>query len=32
VGIIQLKITAWNSSTNADKNHNWNLKYYKIIN
>lgn len=32
VGIVQLKITAWNSNTNADKNHNWNLKYYKIIN
>jgi hypothetical protein len=32
VGIVQLKITAFDFNTNADKNHNWNLKYYKIIN
>jgi hypothetical protein len=32
VGIVQLKITGYNFNTNADKNHNWNLKYYKIIN
>lgn len=32
VGIIQLKITGFNFNTNADKTHNWNLKYYKIIN
>jgi hypothetical protein len=31
VGIIQLKITGFNFNTNADKTHNWNLKYYKII-
>ena len=27
VGIVQLKITAFDFNTNADKNHNWNLKY-----
>jgi hypothetical protein len=32
VGIVQLKITAFDFNTNADKNHCWNLKYYKIIN
>ena len=32
VGIVQLKITAFDFNTNTDKNHNWNLKYYKIIN
>jgi hypothetical protein len=32
VGIIQLKITGFNFNNNADKTHNWNIKYYKIIN
>jgi len=33
VGIVQLKITGYNTSgNNISKNHNWNLKYYKIVN
>ncbi len=33
VGIVQLKIIGYNNQgKNIPKNHNWNLKYYKIIN
>jgi hypothetical protein len=33
VGIVQLKIIGYNNQgKNTPKNHNWNLKYYKIIN
>jgi hypothetical protein len=33
VGIVQLKIAGYNNQgENIPKNHNWNLKYYKIIN
>ena len=33
VGIVQLKIIGYNNQgENIPKNHNWNLKYYKIIN
>jgi hypothetical protein len=33
VGIVQLKIIGYNNQgNNIPKNHNWNLKYYKIIN
>jgi hypothetical protein len=32
VGIVQLKITAYNGGLTKRKDHRWNLKYYKIIN